>query len=179
MCVEIEKVCSNQISDKSLLLFNFSHFSNNLKVLLIAFDARKHMPIAVRCTNNNHTHTIVAPALGSQLPKNKDDYQKPQLLNETLKMHMRRKGLHLVPDQSGVKARDLICIAEHPTAGHSKPSNTHAHRHGRAKSSGRGKRSDKLFDYSINRREYYFFVIQTEQSAHSKTLRHPRSSKST
>lgn len=90
----------------------------------IQIHAQAHMHAAVKCTlTNTHTHTQNPPTcarLTVWLSKNKDDYQKPQLLDGAFKnADEPQRTLHLVPNQCGVKARDLICTEEHPTAGQS------------------------------------------------------------
>lgn len=62
------------------------------------------------CRSPTHTHIYSTLPTCAQLSvwisKNKDDYQKPQLLDEAFKnADEPQKTLHLVPDQPGVKAR--------------------------------------------------------------------------
>lgn len=89
----------------------------------VRMHARAHMRGAVKCTHT-HTHTHNPPTCTQLLvwiSKNKDDSQKPRLLDEAFKnADEPQRTLHLVPDQPAAKARYLICAEERPTAGQSK-----------------------------------------------------------
>lgn len=76
---------------------------------------------------SSHTQTQPSHLRSVWISKNKDDYQKPQLLDGAFKnADEPQRTLHLVPDQPGEKARDLICIEEHPTAVNTHTHTTHA-----------------------------------------------------
>lgn len=146
--------------DRSVYISGWSH---------VAFCCLRVKSFLCPCSCLDTTHTWVRTAIHTHNPptcvqlrawisKNKNDYQKPQLLLEAFqKRRWAAVGpLHLVPDHPGVKARDLMCTEVCPTAGQVKAQHTQ-HGCSRARSLSRGRSHWEICDYSVNNRKRIVF----------------------